>query len=784
MSESGLDWNSIRPHGGSKEHSFEELCSQLARAESPQNARFERKGTPDAGVECFCVLPNGDEWGWQAKFFHTLGNIQWRQIDQSVKTALEKHPSLTRYFICVPYDRPDARIVNQQSALQKWREYVNKWETFVSKHGRQVEFIWWGSSELISLLANTENIGLLDFFFGERGFDNAWFRDKLELAIESAGPRYTPEIHVDLPISRDFEFFGRTDVAFDTIQSQATKIRRETYIQRNLFKSGTEAATHLEKLLCVRQTITSELSKISRAPDYPLHCDEIATKISIAIKLTRKTIDSLDEDTLTSHERYVNPEGSLYQLQRQLRDTQNILRYVSEIANQNLMILTGEAGTGKTHLLCDIAKQRLSAGAPTILLMGQRFTSSESPWTQALQHLDLSHIDIEKFVGALESAAKAANCRALLLVDALNEGQGPKIWPDHLAAFLAPLNKSPWIGVVLSVRSTYKDAVIPEKILKQALSVEHEGFSDEEYNAAKTFFLHYGIEFPSAPMLQPEFSNPLFLKIICESLQGQGKTKLPRGFHGISEAFDLYLEEINRRLAKRLDFNPENNLVSKALLKIAEKLAEEPWVGNLPRTEAEEVVNALLPGRDYSRSLYSGLLNEGALFENMTWDQNKVVSISYERLSDHLIANFLSDKYINPCSESAAFAKGGGLEFICDAHEYELSGLVEALSVQVPERTGHELVTLAPRLLDRWDIGSAFRKSIAWRNPDAFSEETSKILNQLVRNKQDRDETLDALLTVSTVEEHPFNAEFFDRRLRQDSMPERDAWWSTYLHRA
>ena len=782
MNEFGLDWNSIRPHDGTKDHSFEELCAQLARSESPQDARFERKGAPDAGVECFCILKNGDEWGWQAKFFHTLGSSQWNQIDKSVKTALEKHPSLTRYFICVPYDRPDARVENQQSALQKWGNHVKKWKRWAKKRGQQVEFIWWGKSELIQRLAKTEHVGLLYFFFGEQGFDSAWLQDKLETAIESAGPRYTPEIHVDLPISRDFEYFGRTNVALDEIKSLTTKIRGGIYIDKNLFKPGTEAEIHLKKLLRLRKEIMKDLSTIPCAPDRPFPCGEIVTKVSTATDLARKTIASLTEDTLASHEQYSDPKDMLYRLQGQLRVIHTTLRYADEITNGNLMILTGEFGTGKTHLLCDIAKKRNEAGAPTILLMGQRFTSNEDPWKQALQHLDISKINTEKFVGALESAAKATNNRALVMIDALNEGQGPVIWPHHLAAFLAPLNKSPWIGVVLSIRSAYKDSVIPQEILEQAVIVEHQGFSDKEYDAAKTFFSHYGIELPSTPILQPEFRNPLFLKILCKGFQSQGKTQFPRGFHGISAAFDLYLDAINRRLAKRLDYNPGDNLVSKALLKLAEKLAEEPWVGNLPRTEAEEVVNALLPGRDFSHSLYSGLLNEGAVFENMTWDQNEVVSISYERLSDHLLANFLSDTYINPGSESAAFAKGGGLEFICDENEYGLFGLIEALSVQIPERTGRELVALAPKLLDHYGIGPAFRKSIVWRKPDAFSEETCEVLNNLVQYREDEIDTLDTLLTVSTIADHPFNAEFLDRRLRQDSMPERDAWWSTYLH--
>ncbi len=51
-----LDWTAIRPLNGSQAAGFEELCAQLARAESPAGAKFERKGTPDAGVECRTVL--------------------------------------------------------------------------------------------------------------------------------------------------------------------------------------------------------------------------------------------------------------------------------------------------------------------------------------------------------------------------------------------------------------------------------------------------------------------------------------------------------------------------------------------------------------------------------------------------------------------------------------------------------------------------------------------------------------------------------------------------------
>ena len=104
-----FDWTKIRVLHGSQANGFEEFCAQLARAECPEDAQFERKGTPDAGVECFCRLIDGGEWGWQAKYFDTLGPSQWSQLDDSVKTVLGKHPALVCYYVCVPLDRADAR---------------------------------------------------------------------------------------------------------------------------------------------------------------------------------------------------------------------------------------------------------------------------------------------------------------------------------------------------------------------------------------------------------------------------------------------------------------------------------------------------------------------------------------------------------------------------------------------------------------------------------------------------------------------------------------------------
>lgn len=233
MGTINLDWNAVRPLNGSRQAGFEELCCQLADAERPRATTFLRKGTPDAGVECHAAFEDGYEWAWQAKYFNTLGNSQWAQLDDSVRTALDKHPQVVRYYVCIPLDLPDARLGERRSARERWDEHTKKWRGWAADRGMSVEFELWGSYQLLERLSRPENRGRLWFWFDVEGFDAEWFESRLKEALDAAGPRYTPEVHVELPIAARFEALGRTGTFFEGVKARArelrSKLRRLSY---------------------------------------------------------------------------------------------------------------------------------------------------------------------------------------------------------------------------------------------------------------------------------------------------------------------------------------------------------------------------------------------------------------------------------------------------------------------------------------------------------------------------------------------------------------------------
>lgn len=375
----------------------------------------------------------------------------------------------------------------------------------------------------------------------------------------------------------------------------------------------------------------------------------------------------------------------------------------AHLSNVSALLLVGNAGTGKTHLFCDAAKRRISSDFPTVLLLGGQFNKDE-PWSQIIRLLGLSCTK-EEFLGALEAAAQTRGAKALILIDALNEGEGKDIWHKHLAGMLTTLSRYPWIGIAVSVRTSYESMVIPEGLVPDKLIREvHLGFADHEYQATKTFFDYYDIERPSVPLLVPEFQNPLFLKLFCLGLKNRGLTKVPPGLRGITAVFNFFIESVNERLSKPgyLDFDPKSQVVQRAVEKLAEAMADKGSLW-LPREEAQAIINAFLPCEGYERSLFRHMISEGLLAEDRfrVGDQEwcEGIHFSYERFADHIIAKHLLDKHIDPVNPSHSFQLNQPLgSFVKDELTcWRNRGLIEAFSIQVPERIRKELPELAPR---------------------------------------------------------------------------------------
>ena len=779
-----VSWLEIRKWNGSQPDAFEELCCQFAHSEqTTANSRFISKGRPDSGIECYWILPNDEEWGWQAKFFPDgFNKSRWQQCDDSVRKALDGHTKLTKLFFCVPYKFPDSRKLDQLSAAKHWENHRAKWIQWAKDRGRSVEFILWDEHELLLRLSKPEHRGRCWFWFNTPAMDADWFKQNLASTVLLADERYTPDLHFELPLVQHFDALGRTPAFFTTICELGTRLDKAVADGALHSRSDEKTVGPNSQIWNSLNVALTSLNSLTLDQKSPIGFQDLAKILLSTQEQVQNTLHELWKKRQESALQSGDSSFYNFSLRGIHSCIEEVLNFCSsrdaELANRPAMLLIGEAGLGKTHLVCSVAEKRVASGAPTIVLLGQQFDESE-PWSQIIRHVGLS-CDRETFLAALDACGEAAGLRALIMIDAINDGPGIRFWQNHLAAMLSHLDNYPHLGIALTIRKAYFDeAGLP---MQQLVPIIHHGFAGMTNKAARHFFKHYGLAEPNVPMLDPEFDSPLFLKLICRALKDSKRLELPSDLVGVSAIFKFVLNETNKRLAKKLDYAPSDHLVRKAVDRISELMAESGREF-LPFDVAKKELHLIYPAECYSRSLLQHLIAEHVLVQSpgIRGTDEELIQFTYQRLSDHLIVQSVLARTPKRglrklFNQQGVFGRrmGDGSWF------YGVAGWLEALAVQLPETHNLEIDQV---LSDSWDnevLRRAFLSSLIWRKPRTFSEATNKRIGELLRGSH-RMELLDSIICVTARPDHPYNADWLDKVLRPLEMADRDAWWSIYV---
>jgi hypothetical protein len=356
----------------------------------------------------------------------------------------------------------------------------------------------------------------------------------------------------------------------------------------------------------------------------------------------------------------------------------------------------------------------------------------------------------------------------------LNETADRRLWRNYLNGFLDEVAKYRHIRLVLSCRTEFLSDTLSQGVLKKLPSFQHGGFDEIPREALHQFVDWYGIERPSFPVLDPETTNPLFLKLLCTALQARGERRFPRTGVGTTWIYDNFLDTMNERLSgeDRCDYDSSDALVQQAVEKIADAMR---GVGRrLPKARVAGITTALL-NRSWSQSLLNGLLKE-AILTDFPVDGTDYIRFGYERLGDIALA-----KLIVAAGLEAAKVEVSRLAERWWAH----AGVLQALSAIFPETYGVELVDLMKISRDghHFDAFTDFLLSVAWRKPDAVSARTMEILAGLQHDPTFTDQANNAILQLATVPGHPLNADWLHGQLAGLTLTERDATWSYFCDR-
>lgn len=643
--------------------------------------------------------------------------------------------------------------------------------------------------------------------------DRTWFTKHAKQIENKSRYRYTPKLNVDLPIAEVFdgicrspEFYSKLRTEFGKMLKEYKRIpsdNRTNDIENkfNEYRLSFDDALNVIKPIKEYNNENIDWRAVNEKSANCIHIgweliNELhleSEKIFQATKEKNPNYHSSRPDTFNNHIHYI-------------RATLNHLRYFEEFAesvsgklsNTPFFVLLGIAGSGKTHLFCDIAAHKLKKSENAIILFGEYFNPQKSFLENILNQIGLdTKITEEEFLSQLDELGKKSLSRSLILIDALNETADLNYWGKYIDHLMAIVGRYKNIAISVSIRSGFENRIIETPKLEELIQQEHQGFEFREWEAVTKFFREFSLPLPEIPLLGREFHNPLFLLLFCKAFQERSRKgagdNFFKGHEGTTYVFEKFVDSVSAKIEDyfKIGHGTKTNLWETVIKPVAQLMIEE----NKDRVTEAELTEIILAShktisvQDLLFQLEKNLLlvmvpnyNNG----NDTLD----FRFPFQKFSEHLKARYLFKKFEKDYGKNRDikslkkfFSPRGKIgRYLKEKWDY---GLVEALCIDVPERfKGEEFYKVAPYVsIDL--MNEAFIQSLIWRKPSAFKEnlkDVLKYLNEHFGDSHSRDQVYLTLLSVASVPNHPLNAHFLFEHLNKMTMAERDAIWSSFLH--
>ncbi len=802
-----IDFARIVPRLGSTTNAFEELCCQLARRTSSGVQRLHGAGG-DGGIECFLDSHEG-RVGWQAKYVFNVRSLM-AQASKSLDEALRIHPTLTCFVLCFPFDLTGPTGRRGRSGVDKLATWVRERERGAHRRGRRLTIELWPAAKLRDLLLQDDpSGGMRLFFFGSTWLSDEWFADHLRGAFATAGPRYMPELNVDTDLRKWVAAFGREPSWAEATLSKSAPVhealRRVSLVLRD--RRGKTGAIWpeetLDQAILAVERVEHTLDSLKPARSVTPSDHEVAThRLSASAGELRTLEVALRRDVDAKHGpgSADSPAWRQWMAEYQASFPAEHLDSVAALAAavesyadwlqspecmlafRHAFVLAGDPGTGKTHGMCDAAAARHDAGMRSCLVFGHQFAGEPSPWVRIAESLGMSgSLGADPLLDCLNAAGEATGHPLLFCIDALNETAPPTYWRDNLASVAEKVRSRPYLRLCVVCKTTFLTHCLPDR--RNFPVVEHRGFAGIEREACRAYFGHFGLRSPIAPILQPELSNPLYLRLVCETLRSQGTDRLPPGWSGGgTDIVRQFLAYKASRFASDFD-TAQVGVSTTCLMRIVQEIAAT-HATSLSWSVARSVIASDVANPD---AALTWLVREALLIQDATglvpWDQGSVLRPAFERLGDFLVATELLSRI---ASEDLADRNrllkllSPWLKDTASIRKYR--GILGELSAILPERQpGTELPDLATDPECRRELMEVAFKAIPFRSQGSLTTATAELIRGAFGSPELALRAVDAVLS-SVWRASPIDALWFHKFLSSIPMARRDAFWCRYLH--
>ena len=587
---------------------------------------------------------------------------------------------------------------------------------------------------------------------------NDWFENQNTVQIRNLGDRYLPELNIRLELSNVFDGLNRSISFFERLREKTDDFLIK--LKKLYIDEISELADSIRDIISC-----FDVNQIQNFLDFEIiqKCEEIESILKTQIEALYKELDHIIEGNKRN-----TVQNNIYEFNQAYNCVDEYIEYLNseEIAavNNPFILLYGEGGIGKSHIIADTIRSRAEGGRESLLFLGQQFKEDSSPLSVMLRELEVEYSS-DYFFEILNQRAKENQSRIVIFIDALNEGNGKAVWKEYLGGIVEKIKKYDWLGLVISVREEYMDNIFSDnqQLYDIFVKVKHQGFSTIEYKAIKKYFEYYNVQFNDIPFAEQEFRNPLFLRLLCEGFRDD---YINLSEISIMDVYKKYLDAINKKVSEACGYSRHFNIVEKVINEMVKFKLTSGRGNNLISLDCAYDITIEIERRyNIHKSLFDELLSNGVLTQNRRYDNLDYVYITYERLDDYLYAHLLVD-------DLEAIGVVDFQEKYQNIINYE--GLLEALAIVMSERTEFEIFDIFEG--SKRNVIKGFCDSLKWRKNTRIKEKTMKYINDIVlRYQYGFESIMEILLLISTKVGHSLNADKTVDFVLNHPMPERDA---------
>lgn len=301
------------------------------------------------------------------------------------------------------------------------------------------------------------------------------------------------------------------------------------------------------------------------------------------------------------------------------------------LCDNQMVLLKGKAGMGKTHYVCATA-ERLCKEMNVYLLFGSRFSEDQDFESQLYDMMCIGDKNLSK----LNEKMVDEDSNALIIIDALNEGATELFWKREIKILEELLQDCERIKLML----TYREGE-GKYLANPCETINLRGFESNTDEAIQRYFDYYRIGDTVGDLRKryfAEFSEPLFLTIFCV-VANYDLSYMMDDFT-YSTLFREYIKYRNDIVSKGVDEDSHRNVTEKALMKFANYSLYYNSCNDIPRRKARYYADQICRNRMWSNNLLNWILKENLMLS--TGRNGETLMFGYQKMGDFLMADIFA----------------------------------------------------------------------------------------------------------------------------------------------